>query len=161
MFEGDNEKKIQYLAILSVFKSHIANYCYSHSDSVSDAQDLSQEILMLVWENLDHLRADDRTPQQVNRWLRKLMRTAFIRHLRQKPRIKTVSLSHAAGVPEETSDEGELVEDLLSELSESDRKLMEERLEGYTNAEIAKYRHQTENSVGQHFFRIITKLRKQ
>ena len=160
MFDGDNEKKIRYLAILRVFQPHIARYCYSHSNSASDAQDLSQEIMMLIWENLDSLR-DDGSPQQVNRWLHRLMRTAFIRHLRQRPRLSTVPLSLAAEVADEPSDDRERAEELLARLNDSDRKLMELRLEGYTNVEIARLRQQSEYSIKQHFYRIVKKLKKQ
>ena len=160
MFDGDNEKKIRYLAILRVFQPHIARYCYSHSNSASDAQDLSQEIMMLIWENLDSLR-DDGSPQQVNRWLHRLMRTAFIRHLRQRPRLSTVPLNLAAEVADEPSDDRERAEELLARLNDSDRKLMELRLEGYTNVEIARLRQQSEYSIKQHFYRIVKKLKKQ
>lgn len=161
VFDGDNEKKIRYLAILRVFQPHIARYCYSHSNSASDAQDLSQEIMMLIWENLDSLRGDDGSPQQVNRWVHRLMRTAFIRHLRQRSRLSTVPLSLAAEVADEPSDDRERVEELLARLNDGDRKLMELRLEGYTNAEIARLRQQSENAIIQHFYRIIKKLKKQ
>ena len=105
MSEAENKKMIRYLAILRVFDKHIANFCYAHSNSSADAQDLSQEILALVWENLDGLKADTDAPARVNRWLNKVMFTAFVRHLRQRPRITTVPLSDAVDVadsPEET-----------------------------------------------------------
>ena len=96
MSDGNNEKMIRYLAILRVFGKHIARFCFSHSNSASDAQDLSQEILALVWEKLDGLKAGTDSPARVYGWLYKVMFTAFVRHLRQRPRIATVPLADAA-----------------------------------------------------------------
>lgn len=160
MSEAENKKMIRYLAILRVFDKHIANFCYAHSNSSADAQDLSQEILALVWENLDGLKADTDAPARVNRWLNKVMFTAFVRHLRQRPRITTVPLSDAVDVADSPEVDPEEVEDHLSRLGDNDRHLLKMRIEGYTNAEIARFSRRTENSVAQQFYRIFIKLRK-
>ncbi len=161
MSDGNNEKMIRYLAILRVFGKHIARFCFSHSNSASDAQDLSQEILALVWEKLDGLKAGIDSPARVYGWLYKVMFTAFVRHLRQRPRIATVPLADAADVADTPEVDPEEVDDLLARLGDRDRHLLQMRLDGYSNAEIAKLTQRTENSVAQQFYRIYTKLKQQ
>jgi len=160
MSDGNNEKMIRYLWIVRVYGKHIANFCFSHSNNATDAQDLSQEILALVWEKLDGLKAGPDQPARVYRWLYKVMFTAFVRHLRHQPRITTVPLSDADDMADTPDVDPEELDDLLARLGERDRRLLQMRLDGYTNAEIAKLTQRTENSVAQQFYRIINKLKK-
>ena len=155
----DIERTTRYLALLQTFKSHIFNYCYSHSDDEADAEDLMQEILAMVWQCLPGLQSDS-SPRQQNRWLQHVMRTAFIRHLRQRPPFVTVPLSHAAHRTADSGNERELLDDLLGHLTDDERHLVQQRLQGYTNAEIAEQEQLNVNTVKQRFRRIIIKLKQ-
>lgn len=151
------ERQFRYLAMLRIFERHIVNYCYSHSNGVEDAQDLSQDIMVLIWEKLDTLKPNS-TPQQQNRWLYKVMRTAFVRHLWHKPRIKTIPLSAADNVANEEDSDG--LEELLDCLNDDDRRLLEAYFQGYTHVEVAKAFGLSNEAARQRYHRIIKRLKK-
>ncbi|MGX8713268.1 MAG: RNA polymerase sigma factor [bacterium] len=149
-------RRIRYLAMLHTFEGNIVNYCYSHSNGVADAQDLSQEIMALVWEKIDTLKADS-TPRQQNRWIYKVMRTAFIRHLRHRLPFRTVPLEEEMVAAEESATSR--LEELMEQLDDEERWLLETRLQGYSHAEIADMQGLSEAAVKQRYYRIIMKIR--
>lgn len=159
MSDALDERKRRYVAMLRHFGGSIVKYCYSHCNNESDAQDLSQDIMAILWESLDSLNPDS-SPRQQNRWLYRVMRTAFFNHLLSRPRIMTVPLEYASEIKDEPVVDRELLDHYMTLLNDSDRRLVEERFNGYSNAEIAERLGLTENAVRQHFHRILKKLRK-
>jgi RNA polymerase sigma factor (sigma-70 family) len=141
-----------------------------------DADDLAHQALMKVYENLDRFIGDDSTPDQdVLRRLRSISFTilrnmamdTYRRNSRryqmecehfdlERPQVDPVQL----GITEiETA---ELLKEILSELSEEDRKLVELRfIEGRTLAEIAESQSVTKSTLYQRYRRIMEKLRMQ
>lgn len=150
----------RYMALLGTFNRHIEHYCIVHSNSRAEADDLMQDVFVAVWENIDGLRADS-TPPQVNRWLYKVMRTVFIRHLRHRPAPgMTTELSDAEGIRAEEHDSTEeLVEDLVAQLPVDDQQILRLRFSGYSNIEIAQRLGVRENTLNKRMSRIIQKVK--
>ena len=159
MSEEDIEKRIRYLAMIRIFQQHITNFSSMHSDSLAEAQDLMQEIFANLWEKIDQLRVES-TPAQQNRWLRRVMVTTLVRHLRHNPFYRRVPLAMAAHLPVEDEHSKELLDDLLSHLAPLDRRVIEARLQGYSFAEIAEEQHTTPEAVKQRVYRIVKTLKK-
>ena len=155
----DIERTKRYLALLQTFKGHIFNYCYSHSNDEADAEDLMQEIFTAVWQGIPGLRSDS-SPRQQNRWLQHVMRTAFFRHLRQRLPFATVPLTPDNDRADDSNTEHELLDELLGHLTDDERHLVQQRLQGYSYAEIAEQEQLNENAVKQRFHRIINKLKQ-
>lgn len=154
----EQQRHDRYMALLGDFSRHIEHFCAIHSNRREDADDMMQEVFIMVWENIDGLR-EDSTPRQVNRWLQRVMRTVFIRHMRKQPRYSTSDLDDAKGLQVEQDDNAELIEELVAHLPAEDHQLMQERFEGYSNKEIAQRHGLKENTLNQRMSRITTKLR--
>lgn len=153
------ERNERYLSLLRTFRRHIEHYCIVHSNCREDAEDMMQEVFIAVWENIDALRSDS-TPQQVNRWLQKVMRTVFVRQIR-RPSIKAeAQLGEAANVADTADSDRELIEELVSHLPPDDRQILQERFYGYSNAEIAVRMGMKENTLNKRMSRIVTKLKE-
>ena len=153
------ERNERYLLLLRTFRRHIEHYCIVHSNCREDAEDMMQEVFIAVWENIDALRSDS-TPQQVNRWMQKVMRTVFVRQVR-RPRINAeAQLGEAANVADTADSDRELIEELVSHLSPDDRQILQERFYGYSNAEIAVRMGMKENTLNKRMSRIVTKLKE-
>ena len=155
----DNDKTLRYVALLRDFGAHIVNYCNLHSDSMEEARELQQEVLIAVWEHIeDILDYDD--PKKKNRWLRKVMRTTFVRHLRRQPLFPLVPLHHAAEVADSPDYDAELLDEVMAALTPDEQQLMQLRFDGYRNDEIAVMLGTNKNTIDQRFFRIYFKLKK-
>ena len=150
----------RYMALLEAFNRHIERYCVVHSNSRAEADDLMQEVFLAVWENIDGLHADS-TPPQVNRWLYKVMRTVFIRHLRRRPAPgSTIDLADVAEIQAEEPDyDDELVEELVAYLPDNDQQILSLRFAGYSNIEIAQRLGIKENTLNKRMSRITKKIK--
>lgn len=153
------ERNERYLSLLRTFRRHIEHYCIAHSNCREDAEDMMQEVFIMVWENLDGLRRDS-SPPQVNRWLQKVMRTVFIRQIR-RPRIRAeAQLSEAEHIADTPDYDPTLLEELVAHLPEDDRMILQERFNGYSNTEIAQRMGLKENTLNKRMSRIVTKLKE-
>lgn len=153
------DRELLYARLLDRYHAHIVAFCARHSDSRDEASDLMQWVLLAVWESVGSLRRDS-SPRQVNRWLQKVMLSTYVRHLRGRPRYKAVPLDVTNEPPADDGALTETVEELLSHLSPDDRNMVQQRLKGYDNSEIAQQLGLTANNVNQHFFRITNRLKK-
>lgn len=157
--QGNNtDKEMRYARLLDGYRTNIVGFCARHSDSREDAEDMMQEVMIALWVSIGDLGSGS-TPQQVNRWLHKVMRTVLVRRLRSS-HPKPLPLS-AAGEPAAADNSTEeTVEEMLAHLSPGDRELVQQRLQGYDNSEIAKGMEVSSGIVNLRFFRIMKRLKK-
>ncbi|MBQ6955152.1 MAG: RNA polymerase sigma factor [Bacteroidales bacterium] len=148
----------RYEALLRDFGRHIEHYCFTHCSSAFEASELVQAVLDKVWNGIATLRPDS-SSRQVNRWLQKVMRSAAADWFRRR-RGHTVPLEATALVADQPSYDTELLDDLLSYLSDEERVLLQERLDGYSSAEIGERHGIAANAVDQRIFRIVNKLKQ-
>lgn len=143
------------------FSRHIENYCIRHSNSREDAEDLMQEVFITVWENIDGLHPDS-SPRQTNRWLQKVMRTVFVRHIRHQRINADASLAEADRLADPSSGPpgDALLEELVAHLPPGDRQLLQERFDGYSNLEIAQHHGLKPNTLNKRMSRIVEKLKE-
>ena len=146
------------MALLGDFHRHIEHYCVSHSNSRAEADDLMQEVFIAVWNNIDSLHHNS-TPRQTNRWLFKVMRTVFIRHLRQQLRHAEPLPEALAATTEVAEYDKELLYELIAHLPSDDQKLLQLRFEGYNNIEIAQQIGLKANTLNQRMSRIVKKMK--
>lgn len=148
----------KFMALLGTFNKHIEHYCVAHSNSHDEADDLMQEVFIAVWTSIDGLHSDS-TPRQVNRWLYKVMRTVFIRHLRHQPG-HGAPLSDAMEIATEESEyDSELLEELIAHLPADDQELLKFRFMGYSNIEMAQKLGLKVNTLNQRMTRIVKKMK--
>lgn len=148
----------RYEALVRDFGRHIEHYCFTHSSSAEEAAELVQAVLDKVWSSLGTLSPDS-SPRGVNRWLKTVMRSVSGSWFRRR-RVETVSLDEAVLVADKSTYDAELLDDLLSHLGDEERSLLQERLEGYSSAEIGERHGINANAVDQRMFRIINKLKE-
>ena len=157
--EAERQRTETYLALLRTFRRHIENYCVSHSNCREDAEDMMQEVFITVWENIGQMRSDS-SPKQVNRWLQKVMRTVFGRSIRRKHIDDNSPLSAAMGMVNDDHADRQLLEELMAHLPPDDRQLLQERLDGYSNVEIAERLGILPNTLNKRMSRILTKMKE-
>lgn len=149
----------RYLVLLHDHGSQIRRYCIDHSDSLYEAQELTQKVMANIWQRLPSV-APSSTPRQLNRWLQRLMFTTFIDHLRHNLlRPRTVPLSEADSIAEGHDNAAELLNAMLSHLDEEEREIVNRYLAGYRLAEMAERQDLSADAMRQHFHRIVLKLR--
>ena len=146
-----------YAEVLHDFRRHIIAFCYRHSESRLEAEQLSEEVVDAVRRSIGGLDPAS-TLQQRNRWLQKVMRHAYSDH-RQRRRVRTVPLDEAAGMAVGEDYDRELLEALLQHLSAAERDFLQEMFDGYTPAEMARRRDTSRNAIYQYYHRIVKKLR--
>lgn len=151
----------RYITLHRTFSRHIENYCIRHSNSREEAEDLMQEVFIAVWENIDGLHPDS-SPRQMNRWLQKVMRTVFVRHIRHQHIRADAPLAEAERLADTASGPpgDALLQELVEHLPPDDRQLLQERFDGYSNIEIAQHHGLKPNTLNKRMSRIVEKLKE-
>lgn len=119
-------------------------------------RDLVQEVSLSLWEHFGRLRPNA-GPLQERAWVLWHTRTV-LNHLHRRPSPTLVPLRD--DVAAEEDDSQEQLDDLLAPFSDSDRQLVQLRLEGYEAAEIAQQLNISRDAVYQRLHRIIERLQK-
>lgn len=151
----------RYMTLHRTFCRHIENYCIRHSNSREEAEDLMQEVFIAVWENIDGLHPGS-SPRQMNRWLQKVMRTVFVRHIRHQHIRADAPLTEAERLADTASGPpgNTLLQELVEHLPPDDRQLLQERFDGYSNIEIAQHHGLKPNTLNKRMSRIVEKLKE-
>ena len=153
----DDDIEVRYLRIIDDFGGNIIKFCTRCSDNSRDADELMQEILSALWTGIPSLQPDS-TQRMVNRWLRKLMVSVLIKHLRKRPRISLMPTDMLPDLSVDEEDKGLLL-DMASYLPEADRKMLHLIVDGYSPKEIAKEFGMNVSAYYTRLHRIIQKLK--
>ena len=148
----------RYMALMQRFGRHVVAYVARHARSAADADELMQETLAVVYQAVGSLDASSSERQQ-NRWLRQVMRTAYVRHRRHEPRLATVPLDAVHDREEQPAYDAEMLDDLMARLDADERHLLQRHLEGYTAVELGCQLGLDAGTVRQRLHRIKLKLK--
>ncbi len=155
---NDGEK---YTSLLLRHRKLVWRLCrrYSKRDPARCAE-LVQDVSIALWEHFGTLRPDA-GPLEEKAWVYAKTR-AVLTGMHRKSRVETVPLAGwmADLIADDRDRERELARDLLEELPEADRRLMQMRLAGYDASEIGQALGLTPNAVYQRIYRIIIKLKQ-
>lgn len=138
----------------------MVNYAIGHGESRTDADDILQEIMCAVWVGCPGLHSDS-TPRQVNRWLQRVMRSVYVRHIRRRHHMPTIRLSvqHEPAVPP-TDSVAETLDDMSADLTDDERSLIRQYLDGFLPEEIAAEQNTTAGAIRQRIHRIREKMKQ-
>ena len=151
------ERYQRYTDMLLDFSGHIINYCVSHCESSADAADLMQDIRAALWHSIDTLRPVGTTRQRY-RWLRRVMHTAYMRHLRRRLPFLRLYADPPEPMPEADNSNAALIDELAEALTADEHRLLQLYLDGYTAAEIAAQTCTNELAVRKRMQRIRQKM---
>lgn len=155
-----SEKKYQrYDELTRTFRGQMAAYCWSHSCSSDDAEELMQKLFVYLWETIDTLDTNS-TVRQQNRWLQKVMRTVFIRHIRDKRKHHTLPLENIDDIEDDPTIYREQIGEMMAVLDDVEQRLLQGRLDGYRLAEMAQTLGMSPEAARQKMHRIMIKLKR-
>lgn len=129
------------------------------SDRMARAEDMAQEVWIVLWLKFDQLNPEYSKRQQ-RRWLVRLARSVLVDlYRRAEPELEPITDEMADTIPIPGLDYAESLYDLLAALAPEEEQLMRLRLEGYDAAEIATVTGLSRDAVYQRISRIMKKLR--
>lgn len=120
-------------------------------------RDLMQEVVIALWRHAGRLRTDASAAEE-RRWVRRLTLTA-LGNISRRGSIVTVPLRSDYAYRDVDAEQRELIDELAAHLSDDDRRLLDLRLKGYSNNEIAAITGLEPGNVAQHMHRIVGRLR--
>lgn len=141
-------------------KALIRHLCWwQASGHREECEDLMQDCLASLWHYRHTLR-EDANEHQERLWVKYHCRSVFS-HRNEKPVLKTASLDEARTVADETIDNRALIAELAVGLTDSEHRLLDLIVEGYSISEIATLLGVKPASVSQARYRIIEKMKQQ
>ena len=154
------DKEARYTAIVKRCEKAIRAMCRVRAKGDSDrCDDLVQDVLLSLWEHIDSLRIGA-TIRQENAWAMWHTRTV-LDHLHRKPVVPTEPISDdiADTVAVEDSSEKDVLQDIMADLDEQDRELVQMFIDGYDGEEIAERMGVSRDAVYKRKQRLLKKLR--
>ena len=155
---GDSERYLRYAELLNKYKGNIVGFCVRRCGSGAEADDLMQEVFVALWEGLGSLR-DGCPPGMENRWMYKVMRTAWSRHRRHRSRTVTLPPERLPDMAAPHNDNAETVDEMLAALDTDAERLVRRHMEGYSSAELAAELGMKTETVRKRIARAIKKMR--
>ncbi|TDQ31390.1 RNA polymerase sigma factor [Zeaxanthinibacter enoshimensis] len=155
-------KEEAFVAIIQDHEGVIYKITTVYTNSVSEQQDLYQDIVYQLWKAYDSFRGESK----VSTWMyRVALNTAFSRLRKENRRPRPVALDHVNIWPAETYDkEFELrlraMYEQIHQLNDLDKGLILLLLEGKKYEEIAEITGLSRSNVGTRISRIKERLRK-
>ncbi|WP_373074373.1 RNA polymerase sigma factor [Zeaxanthinibacter enoshimensis] len=155
-------KEEAFVAIIQEHEGVIYKITTVYTNSVSEQQDLYQDIVYQLWKAYDSFRGESK----VSTWMyRVALNTAFNRLRKENRRPRPVALDHVNIWPAETYDkEFELrlraMYEQIHQLNDLDKGLILLLLEGKKYEEIAEITGLSRSNVGTRISRIKERLRK-
>ena len=135
--------------------------CFRFAKGDQDrCRDLVQEVYLTLWLKFDQLR-DDASERGRMAWLRRVARNVLIDLHRKEKDAVFYDISNLPDIPENPHQDvlSETIEEMTELLSDSERQLVQMRLDGYNASEIASALNIKSDAVYQRFCRIIKKLK--
>ena len=151
------DNKQTYTDLLRRNRSLVWALCWSRArGDYERCRDLVQEVSLSLWEHYGRLRPNA-GPLQERAWV--LWHTrSVLDHLHRRPSPTLVP--RPDDMPEVVDESHERLDDIMASLEESDRTLIQMRLDGYDATEIAQQMHISRDAVYQRLHRIINRLQK-
>jgi RNA polymerase sigma-70 factor, ECF subfamily len=146
------------------YKRPVVNFVYRMLGNAADADDVTQEVFVRVYQNLDGYRLETK----FSTWLFALARNAAIDHLRWRARHRTESIESASqfAAPSGTADVvatreiGEEIAAAVAKLPQDQRTaLVLSEYHGFSYADIADVMRCSEKSVESRLYRAKQTLR--
>lgn len=159
MIPDDTGRRMRYAELLREYNSNIAGFCASRCGTRAEADELMQEVFVALWEGMGSLR-DGCPPAMVNRWMYRVMRTAWSRHRRHRGNLVVLPPEKLPAPPAPHNEIAETVEELLAALDPDTSHLMHRHLEGYSVAELASEYSLKKETVKKRITRAIEKMRQ-
>lgn len=151
----------KYTSLLRRHRKLVWRLCLRYARYDSDrCADMVQEVSIALWERFGRLRANASTLEE-KAWV--YWNTRYILgRMQHQRRFDTVPINEwmEDTLADERDGGNDCLEDLLSRLTEEDRTLVKQWLDGYKAEEIGEMTGMTRNNVYQRMFRIIQKLKK-
>lgn len=166
----DTSRHDAYCAFMRRHRSTVWHVCWrfarqrrgNHADRLAHAEDMVQEVWIMLWLKFDQLNPEC-TERQQRRWLEQLVKSVLIdlyRHESGDALSDATALSDEPDLPEDKTDYSDTLYDLLAALPDDEERLMRMRFEGYDAQEIADAMQLTRDAVYQRISRIMKKLKK-
>jgi RNA polymerase sigma-70 factor (ECF subfamily) len=134
------------------YSPKIFRLCMGYVNDHDHAQDISQEIFISVWQNLDTFRKE----ANIGTWIFRIASNHCLRAISRESKLTKTELKH--DVKEEKEDAGEeriqFLYDCISELKETERIIVSLVLEDLPQAQIAAITGISEGNVRVKIHRI-------
>lgn len=145
----------------SIYKDYwqkIFRICMGYVNDYAKAQDLTQDIFVIVWKNLSKFRKES----NIGTWIFKIASNYCLRQIEKDKRLKKSELPISLKQESEISIEPQikLLHKYISELTEIERIIISLELEDIKQAEIAEIVGITPSNVRVKIHRIKEKLTK-
>ena len=163
-----NHRHQAYCAFMQQHRETVWRVCWrfarrgrgGHNDRLARAEDMAQEVWIVLWLKFDQLKPEYSERQQ-RRWLERLTHSVLIDLYRSaEPETEAITDEIIDVRPLPGFNYGENLYDLLATLPPEEEKLMRLRLEGYNAQEIADCTGLNCEAVYQRISRIMKKLKK-
>ncbi|MBQ8703306.1 MAG: sigma-70 family RNA polymerase sigma factor [Bacteroidales bacterium] len=147
-----------YTALLCRHRQLVWTLCWARARGDRErCRDLVQDVSLSLWEHFGKLRPEA-SPFEERAWVAWHTRTV-LDHLHRRPSPTLVPLPDNLSASEDH--DRETLDELLESLTDTDRQLVQLRLEGYNADEIAEQTGLRRDAVYQRLHRIIERLRKE
>lgn len=149
-----------YTALLERHHTMLWNLCMRRANGDPDrCKDLLQEVSIALWLKFDKLRTHA-SPQQERAWVRWQARSVFYQ-LQRRPSLPMVPLDDTVAEPTDhlSPHPQELLEELMTNLSPDERRLLQLHLDGYHGKEIGEMMNIKSNTIYQRMRRAVQKMR--
>lgn len=164
------ERHTAYCAFMRRHRQTVWRVCWrfargrrgGHADRLARAEDMAQEVWIMLWLKFDQLNPEY-TERQQRRWLEQLAESVLIdlyRHESGDALSDASALTDESDLAADKTDYADTLYDLLAALPADEERLMRMRFEGYDAQEIADAMHLTRDAVYQRISRIMKKLKK-
>jgi RNA polymerase sigma factor (sigma-70 family) len=151
----------QYTKILLRHKKLIWRLCrrYAKHDA-KRCSDLVQEVSIALWEYYGRLQPDAGTLEET--WWVLSVTRLVLRNMHRHKREEEQPMADwmADTIADNSNNDSDRVQELLAELPEEDRRLIQLRLDGYSGSEIGEIMGLKRDAVYQRIKRIIDKLKQ-
>lgn len=165
-----NPRHAEYCAFMRRHRETVWRVCWSfarrgrggHADRLARAEDMAQEVWIVLWLKFDQLKPEYSEKQQ-RRWLERLAESVLVDLYRSEAGCADALVRLDDIADEDVRapiDYAENLYDLLSALPPDEERLFRLRLEGYDVREIASLTGLSRDAVYQRISRITKKLRK-
>ena len=168
MIQNTNPRHEAYCAFMRRHRETVWRVCWhfarhgrgDRSDRMARAEDMAQEVWIVLWLKFDQLNPECSERQQ-RRWLERLARSVLVDLYRNaEPKTDVITDEMADAIPIPGLDYAENLYDLLEALPSEEEHLMRLRLEGYDAREIASRTGLSREAVYQRISRIIKRLKQ-